>query len=282
VQAAQNVYWLTVGATVRTLPSHSATSIPPGCGVWGTRGSQSAGRGATWNGTIALPPVPVGGGTAVPGPPELSTRIGWVVYEAATPALVRSGRAGTTFQRPGGRVVRLAPEVAEDERGADPLRQPLDLLVEDRPDVAPDDLAQRVRPPGVPPAALVPAADPAGLPGAGGDPPGDAVQPARDRAPLADRPRPAGQDQERRLEGVVRRVGVAQDAAADAQDHRPVPAQQGLEGRLVDVARVPVQQLGVGQPAERLPGGDAADVLKDGIDVTVDHNGLRTRPVSPS
>jgi hypothetical protein len=40
---------------------------------------------------------------------------------------------------------------------------------------------------------------------------------------------------------------VAQDAAADAEDHRPVPADQGSERRLVAPEEKALQQLPVGQ-----------------------------------
>ena len=76
-----------------------------------------------------------------------------------------------------------------------------------------------------------------------GDPPGDPVEPRAERVALADRPGLADQDEERRLEGVLRVVRVAQHAAADPQDHRPVPAQDSLEGRLVPAAGEPVEEL---------------------------------------
>ena len=62
-----------------------------------------------------------------------------------------------------------------------------------------------------------------------GDPQRDAVQPGPERRPPADRARPADEDQERRLEGVVGVVGLAERGAADAPDHRPVPLDQRRE-----------------------------------------------------
>src|SRR6516164_9584968 len=84
-----------LGAIVRTLPSQSASSMPPEWGVCGTRGSQSAALGATWNGTITLPFGPVGG--AMAAPEVLSTKIGLAVDDVTTPSSVRSGTAGTTL-----------------------------------------------------------------------------------------------------------------------------------------------------------------------------------------
>src|SRR5947209_20595131 len=69
VQAAQKVYGLTVGATVRTLPSARATSIPAACGVRGTRGSHGDRPCPTWNGTGAggadVRPTRTGSGSSV-------------------------------------------------------------------------------------------------------------------------------------------------------------------------------------------------------------------------
>src|SRR5262249_32155703 len=61
--------------------------------------------------------------------------------------------------------------------------------------------------------------------------------PARDRAPAPYRTSLMGQDQERRLEGVLGLVRVAKHLAADAQDHRAMPGDQLLEGRLGTLSR---------------------------------------------
>jgi hypothetical protein len=77
----------------------------------------------------------------------------------------------------------------------------------------------------------------------------DAVQPAGDRVALGDGIRLAQQHQEGGLEGVISIGGVAQDAAADVPDHRPVPQQQRLECRLVAVVGEADQQVAVGRLA---------------------------------
>jgi hypothetical protein len=69
-----------------------------------------------------------------------------------------------------------------------------------------------------------------GLPGGAA---GDAVQPAAHRLALHDRPRPAGEDEEGGLEGVLGVLLVAEQAPADTQGHGPVTAYQGRERRLV-------------------------------------------------
>ena len=59
-------------------------------------------------------------------------------------------------------------------------------------------------------------------------------------------PHPPEQHQERGLEGVVGVGAVTQQPAADAQHHRPVPADDGGERLLVAVAGEQVEQLAVG------------------------------------
>ncbi len=79
---------------------------------------------------------------------------------------------------------------------------------------------------------------------------GDPIQPVRQQVGISDRPGPAGQDQEDGLEGVLGMVAVAQDLAADVQDHRPVTRHQGGEGGFAaGIAPVvePLEELAVGQ-----------------------------------
>jgi hypothetical protein len=81
--------------------------------------------------------------------------------------------------------------------------------------------------------------------GLAGQAEGDAVQEgAQGRGP-ADGPRPAGQDEEGRLESILGGVIVPQHPPADAQDHRPVPGDKRAEGGLVALAREGVKQRGV-------------------------------------
>ena len=53
------------------------------------------------------------------------------------------------------------------------------------------------------------------------------------------------------LEGVLCIVVVAQHPTADAQDHRPVTADDGLEGRLVAAGDEPLQQLDIREAPQR-------------------------------
>jgi len=122
-------------------------------------------------------------------------------------------------------------EVAEDQRLAITRREPADLLVDHRSDFAEVAvLVPAVRPPdGEALDDAAPLFPGLGLPG---DPERDPVQPSGEGFAVDDRPAPAEQDQERGLEGVLGRVSIAQDAAADGQDHRPVSMDQDSEGPL--------------------------------------------------
>ena len=80
------------------------------------------------------------------------------------------------------------------------------------------------------------------------------MEPGAERVADPERPRLADQDQEGGLEGVLGVVRVAEDAPADAQDHRPVPLDQGREGQLGRLAapgREPLEELAVGQSRRR-------------------------------
>src|SRR5262249_3204048 len=71
--------------------------------------------------------------------------------------------------------------------------------------------------------------------------------PARHRVAVADRAAPAHQDQERRLERILRVVRIAEDPAADVQHDWPVAFHQRGEGGLGPLAPLqePIQKLAV-------------------------------------
>ena len=143
---------------------------------------------------------------------------------AAEPALHRPHRAPEQLRR---LLVRVALQVAQDHRPAVPLRQSIDLRVDDRAAVvwavATSDLDPRLG--GVP---LMPR--PAGRShlrphGHAGR---DAVEPRAERLAHPERAVSAGQDQERGLERVLGIVAVPQDgvtgaAAPSARAERPGP-----------------------------------------------------------
>ena len=124
-------------------------------------------------------------------------------------------RAEGPAQLSRGLLPRQALQEAEHDRGAVPPRQPVDLLVDERAEVVGTGVAgRRVGQLGGP--ALVPTPTGLGRPGAPGDPAGDLMQPGGQGVPHPQRAGPARQDEERGLEGVLRRVLVAEDRSAGA------------------------------------------------------------------
>jgi hypothetical protein len=154
--------------------------------------------------------------------------------------------------------VRQALEVAQDDRHPESLGQPGDLGIEHRPELAEFGLVRRrtawvldvdlgMRP-GPPPRPIAA--------GARGDPERHTVQPVRQQLAVAQRARPADQDQERRLERILHVVRIVEQPPADAQDHRAVPRHDRLKRDLVALAREPRQELPLrqtryGPPAEQ-------------------------------
>ena len=140
-----------------------------------------------------------------------------------------------------------AIDLAEHDRGTEVLRQFGDLLVEDgqRIDVSfGDGLLSAVRDGGHGHFAGQSAGGHGtSLPG-GAD--GDPIQPGADGLGRADVAGTASEHRERRLEGVVREVPVAGDPAADAQDHRPEPADEVRERTLRAGAGIAAQEFAVG------------------------------------
>src|SRR5262249_16452469 len=61
----------------------------------------------------------------------------------------------------------------------------------------------------------------------------------------------AGEDQKGRLEGVLGIVMIADDPAADPEDHRAVTTDEGFKGRLVLLIKEGSQQLAI-RPAHTL------------------------------
>ena len=80
------------------------------------------------------------------------------------------------------------------------------------------------------------------------------VEPRAQRVAPANRGRLAGQDQERRLEGVLSLVRIAKDLAADSEDHRAMTFHQGGEGdlgRLILSGCETIEELRVAQANNR-------------------------------
>ena len=185
--------------------------------------------------------------------------------------------AGGKLQFAGHVALRPAVQVAQDDRNPVLVRQPGQFRVEDRLQVGPGLVGGdgRVRH-GVHLLLLcLPAGGrPAGLEGG---PVRDSVEPVPDQVPRTDRGGPPGQDEEGGLEGVLGQVRVADHAAADAQDHRPVPADQGGEGRLV-VRRRRRTRDSWPSPVVGVAGQhDAAQVRQQALGRRIGRHGLGSR-----
>ena len=75
---------------------------------------------------------------------------------------------------------------------------------------------------------------------------GDPIQPGADGLGRANVAGAASEHRERRLEGVIREVPVAGNPAANAQDHRPEPADEVRERRFGTSAGIAAQEFAVG------------------------------------
>src|SRR5262249_2405546 len=90
------------------------------------------------------------------------------------------------------------------------------------------------------------------------------------------RRRLAHEDEEGGLEGVLGVLCVAQDAAANAQHHRPVPHEQGREGGLVVPRHEALEERRVGQGKGGATVEETADLLQGGPEA-FDRHGVSLR-----
>jgi hypothetical protein len=156
----------------------------------------------------------------------------------------------------------LVFQAAEDKRLAVGLGQAGDLLVQDGLDLLP--LGAEAGGGGPRPCLLFVFAPPGGGPSCLGSHAGcHSMKPAGQRLALANGGGPPCQEQEGGLEGVLGVLLVAEPAAAQVEDHGPVPPQHRLEGRLVVVAQEGADQFAVGPLVGGPVGGQVADVAED-------------------
>jgi hypothetical protein len=80
-----------------------------------------------------------------------------------------------------------------------------------------------------------------------------------------------GECQEGGLEGVLGVLLVAKDAAADVQDHRPVPPHEGSKGSIIALSGETLQELRIRRLGGTLCPGQPPDVLKDKARLCVGH-----------
>jgi hypothetical protein len=103
------------------------------------------------------------------------------------------------------------------------------------------------------------------------------VKPAAQGLARARGPRPAREDQERRLEDVVGQPGVAEQPATQAAHHRPVPPYQGGKRRLIAQGGVTLEQLVIRAAVESSRVLPAAEVTDERIGDGTGHQ-LTLRP----
>src|SRR5262249_16488786 len=90
------------------------------------------------------------------------------------------------------------------------------------------------------------------------------------------------EDQEGGLEGILGILLLAQDAPADAVDHRPVPAHDGLEDGLVAPGEGSFDELPVGLVSQRFRDHPPREATEEGAQVCRGHTcRLATVPCSP-
>ncbi len=171
------------------------------------------------------------------------------------------------------RRLRMRPrlQVAEDQRPAEPLGQAVDLLVQRGVQgLARSSVAGRVAQLSGTPLLLATATRLDVRPDR--DPVRHAMEPGPDRVATPDRPGLADEDEERRLEGILDIVAVAERAPADGQDHWPVPLDKHLESQGVASCEEPIEELPVGLPGDSSFSEQRPDLRQRGARRQVRHN----------
>jgi hypothetical protein len=179
------------------------------------------------------------------------------------PRQARQHRAPGAAQQGGGLAGAVSFEITEDDGGAVLFRQPINLRIEDRPQVAPGSFVEVGGGKVGLFARLRPAAHGFG-PGAQGDAVSDLVEPAAEGLVLPDRVAFADEGKEGGLEGILGVLRVAQQTAAQVPDHLAVAPDQHLEGSPVAGAEEAAEQFAVGRAVGTLAGGELAQVSEQG------------------
>ena len=100
------------------------------------------------------------------------------------------------------------------------------------------------------------------------------MQPVAQQIGVADRAGLARQDEEHGLEDVLGEMSVAQELAADGEDHRTVSHHQGRERRFpgtIAPGVEPLQELAVGQSRDGATLKEQLDLVDDGVGGRTDH-----------
>ena len=177
------------------------------------------------------------------------------VTRPGEPALDRPDRP---FEEGGHLLVGLPLQVAEDDGLPIFLGESADLLVQHGPELVPGDVVvvtrgqhRRALPfPSVTPGRVGLRSNRRAV--------GHLVEPVAQHLAIADRPGLADEQEERGLEGVLGVLRLVEHVPADAQDHRPMPPDERLEGGLRlrgPTVQEPRQQLAIASPPRHPPSG---------------------------
>ena len=101
------------------------------------------------------------------------------------------------------------------------------------------------------------------------------MQPGRQRFGVTHRGRFAGQDQERRLKGILRLVNISQDAPAHVEHERAMTNYQRRESRLIPGRDEAAQECGVTDLVRFRPGRQSANVAQQRVRTSAMASGLR-------
>ena len=95
------------------------------------------------------------------------------------------------------------------------------------------------------------------------DPSGDAVKPAGERLASANRMGVSDQGQKGGLKGVVGIAAATENPAAHAEDHRPVPPDENLEGGRIVMLGKAAEQFVIGEMGQAFASGNPAEMMNE-------------------
>lgn len=174
-------------------------------------------------------------------------------------------RAQGAVQLPRSVFARLPVEETKPKHVPVALRQSVEFVLKDRPALSGGDFRKGLRRGRR--CRLRLAAPSSGFfaPGPRGDSVGDAAKPAADEFAASDGRGLAHENQKRGLKRVFREVGLLQDTPTDAKDGGAMSLKQGLEGYLVFLRDVAIDEFGIGQAALGQRGHQLTKVRQYGL-----------------
>ena len=213
---------------------------------------------------------------AVRGAEEGGARCKAAAREPAFQEVASAGHAAAdgsdrTIQRGGGLVVSLPSQIAQHQRSTILRRQVAQFLIEhwsDSEHVAALGRGDEFR---IPDGLFATAAAEQVCPCPRGDAKRDTVEPVRQQTAVADSGRLSQEDEKGCLESVFDIARVAEEAAAEAQDHGPVHLDQRLEGRMITTGEKAFEQLAVTQGCQGSLAPESVELLQHGSSFDTGH-----------